>query len=113
MPDHRGRIHGARAAACRIDVDQDRLDLISPSFRWRRDTRDGLRAVSVDNRLTDQSIPLGQGLEFEVDLDAADGRIWIAGWRGTQDWALKRTLDPVWGENGRFFRCAFNEREKH
>ncbi len=52
----------------------------TPSYRLRLDTGDGLRGIDWENRLTGSIVSLGNGLECEVELDAAVGRYWIEGW---------------------------------
>ncbi|NQU11513.1 hypothetical protein HQ590_12025, partial [bacterium] len=67
---------------CRAIRQGNAVELRSPTFVVRLGVADGLRAVSWENRLTGQVLALGNGPELGVDLDAADRRIWILGWRG-------------------------------
>ena len=46
------------------------------------DTRQGLRAQWLENRYTGRRLELGGGPELEVELDVAERRLWIEGWRG-------------------------------
>ncbi|HTL28555.1 MAG TPA: hypothetical protein VL282_05025, partial [Tepidisphaeraceae bacterium] len=77
------------AMSLRADVRSEgkKAMLRSPQFVFTLDTSDGLRAVSWENRLAGRSLNLGNGPEFEVDLDAAERRIGITGWKfsRTQD----------------------------
>lgn len=63
-------------------VKKHHLELHSPSFLFRLDTSRGLRAQHFLNRLTGNVVDLGGGPEVELDLDAADRRLYITGWRG-------------------------------
>jgi hypothetical protein len=44
------------------------MELHSPDFVFRLDTRQGLRAVSWENRLTGRTLDLGRGAELELEL---------------------------------------------
>lgn len=72
----------SRTERCRVKRIGSQLELQSPNFIFRLDTRQGLKAVSWENKLTGQTVPLGRGAEFECDLDAAEQRISITGWKG-------------------------------
>jgi hypothetical protein len=52
-----------------------RFELCSPSFVFRLDTADGLRAHSWENRLTGRTLELGNGPEFEIDIGQPDNRL--------------------------------------
>ena len=57
------------------------VTLSTPSYRFRLDTAANLRALSWENLLTGHTVDLGRGDECAVELDAADERVWIEGWR--------------------------------
>ncbi len=57
------------------------FELASPSFIYCIDISSGLRAESWTNLLTGRKVALGGKPELELDLDAAEQRIWITGWR--------------------------------
>ncbi|MFH1920406.1 MAG: hypothetical protein ABIP48_11040, partial [Planctomycetota bacterium] len=59
--------------ACRVVQQESRVELHSPFFVFRLDTRAGLQAESWENRITGQTISLGGGPELEVDLGIAEG----------------------------------------
>jgi hypothetical protein len=80
-PNRRSDGHGSPAAKCRAVRDGSKIELTSPSFVYRLDAADGLKGVAWKNRLTGKTISLGSGAEVEFDLDAADSRIFIAGWK--------------------------------
>ena len=50
-----------------------RVELRSPFFIYQLDRQSGLRAESWENRLTGQTITLGNGPELDVDLGELDG----------------------------------------
>src|SRR5438552_5923816 len=58
-----------------------RVELRSPQFVFALDLSDGLRAVRWENRVAGRTLELGGGSELEVDLDAAEKRIRITGWK--------------------------------
>jgi hypothetical protein len=72
---------GSPAAKCAAVRNGSKIELISPAFVYRLDAGDELKGVAWENRLTGKTILLGSGPEVEFDLDAADNRILIAGWK--------------------------------
>ena len=72
---------GDPAEKCTAVRSGSKLELISPAFVYRLDVADGLKGVAWENRLTGKTIPLGSGREVEFDLDAADSRVFITGWK--------------------------------
>jgi len=85
------------------------VELASPSFVFRLDLSGSLRAKSWLNRSTDRTISFGSGAEVEIDLDAADQRIWIPGWKATTAHAdiADPNQDP--GIAGGFARPEFDD----
>ncbi|MCC6580150.1 MAG: hypothetical protein IT440_06880 [Phycisphaeraceae bacterium] len=69
--------------AVRRHAEDSRWLLRSPCLELELSTGDTLRAVSLTNRLTGRTFPLGQSAEVELDVDAARRRMWIEGWRTT------------------------------
>jgi hypothetical protein len=57
------------------------LELRSRSFVYRLDRSAALTAVAWENRLSGRKVSLGGGPELEVDVDAAQARIPITGWK--------------------------------
>ncbi|MCC6442588.1 MAG: hypothetical protein IT210_03910 [Armatimonadetes bacterium] len=68
-------------ATCCVVRQGEMVELASPSFAYRMNLSDGLKAHSWENRLTGKTLPLGGHPEIEVDLDVSDRRIFITGWR--------------------------------
>ena len=73
-------VYAMSTPSCSVAHEGGRLFLWSPLLTLTLDTADGLRAISLENRLAGKTLRL-DGPEFEVDLDAAERRLWIAGWR--------------------------------
>jgi len=65
---------------CHVTMDGNQVTLHSPHFEYRLQTSAGLQIRSWKNRLAGYEIPIS-GSEIEMDIDAADRRIWIAGWK--------------------------------
>ncbi|MFA6133188.1 MAG: hypothetical protein WC869_04120 [Phycisphaerae bacterium] len=63
-----------------IDPAARTVTMESAAMAMTLDIRQELTAICWRNKLTGQELPLG-GPELEVSLDAADRRIWIAGWK--------------------------------
>ena len=68
---------------CRVVERGSEVELRAPAFVFRLDTSVGLSARSWENKLSGRTIPLAAGAELGTDLDAAQERIWIPGWKGT------------------------------
>ncbi len=81
------------------------LTLEAPSFSVTLDTGDGLRALRWDNVLASDALDLGGHPELELDVDRAQRRIGITGWRG-QDIPDSQDLDPD-GDPG--YRAAYQD----
>lgn len=86
---------------CSLLSDGATAELRSPSFVFTLNTSSGLRAESWTNLLTGTKLNLGRGLDLDFDLDAADRRIWISGWRGAfadeqADFARPEFDDSAW-----------------
>lgn len=71
------------ASECHIVREGNVVELSSPAFVYRLDISDGLRAEGWTNCLTGRELPVGNNPEVELELDAADQRIFITGWRRT------------------------------
>ncbi|MFH1918807.1 MAG: hypothetical protein ABIP48_02825 [Planctomycetota bacterium] len=65
---------------CRVVQEGNLVEICSPAFVFRLDTTAGLRAESWESRLTGRRITLDGG-ELEIDVDTADQRIGITGWK--------------------------------
>jgi len=71
-----------------------------------------LTAVSLVNRLAgDSVISLGDGLELEVDLDAADRRLWITGWRTEASWRTQPGVETPDADNEPGFLAGWQNPE--
>jgi len=97
-----GEATAAEVPACYAARQADQVELGSPFFVFRLDAGKTLRALSWENRLTGRKTSLGSGLELELDLDAAQQRISITGWRC----ALSQATDSP-PEEDRGFREGF------
>jgi hypothetical protein len=72
------------------------LDVKLPgaTLHLRANVGEPLTAAALVNHLAgDRLIPLGDGPELEVDLDAADRRLWITGWRTECSWRAASPTD--------------------
>jgi hypothetical protein len=61
------------------------VELDAPAFNFKLNTSKNLWARSWQNKLSGRTIffgPFDAGSELEVDLDAAEARIQIPGWKG-------------------------------
>ena len=57
---------------CRIACEGDVVVLEAPTFVFRLDTADGLRAIAWTNRQTGRQLQLGNGPEVEFDIGLPD-----------------------------------------
>ena len=78
--DNAGKVEAVDG--CRVVQSGTAVGLGAPAFNFKLDASTGLRARSWENKLTGRTIPLGGNSELEIDLDAAEERIWIPGWKG-------------------------------
>lgn len=94
---------------CRAIRHGNAVELRSPAFVVRLGVADGLRALSWENRLTGRVVELGNGPELQVDLDAAERRIWILGWHGmaTGEGRVRPNADRGYLEG--FHRAEFED----
>lgn len=72
---------GQPSNGCRVTRQGARVELHSPAFVYTLDTESNLRGRAWKNQLTGRKISLGLGAEVELDLDAAEKRIGITGWK--------------------------------
>jgi len=66
---------------CTVVDHEGGVTLSSAYFRYSLSLEEELRALSWENLGSGKKLNIADGLEFEVDLDAADTRIWIPGWK--------------------------------
>jgi len=94
---------------CHILQEGTVIELDAPAFNFKLDTSAGLAAVSWQNKLSGRTIPFGSDSELDIDLDAAEDRIWIPGWKGTVSDAgtADCNLDP--GYKGGFASREFDD----
>ena len=85
------------------------MALESPHFRFVLDTSRGLRAVSWENRMTGRKLALGRGSELDADLDRAERRLGITGWRGIISATGNPKPDRERGIRLGFFRPEFDD----
>jgi hypothetical protein len=79
---------------CAVARQGTEVELQSPAFTYTLDTARGLRARSWQNHLAGRQISLGLGPEVGLDLDAADQRIWISGWKREGDRRMTHVFLP-------------------
>ena len=70
----------AKDTACRVVLEGTCVELRSPFFVFQLDTRSGLRAEAWENRLTGQTISLGNGSELDVDIGPLSGPLQTPHW---------------------------------
>jgi hypothetical protein len=87
------------------------VTLSTPSYRFRLDTAANLRALSWENLLTGHTVDLGRGDECAVELDAADERVWIEGWRIFTTSDCPAELDGDSGFKKGFYLPGFDDRD--
>jgi len=68
------------------------VKLCASTFSFTIDTSAGISAQSWECRVTHKTVQLGGGAELEADIDTAEGRIWILGWKGTV--SQSKSADP-------------------
>src|SRR5579872_4851887 len=78
--DSLAHVEGGRS--CRVVQSGTFFELESPAFGFSVDAANGLSARCWKNKLSGLSVPLVSDSEIEVDLDAAEERIQIQGWKG-------------------------------
>ena len=85
---------------CRLVERGSEVELHAPAFVFKLDTAGGLSARSWENKLSGRTIPLTGGAELGTDLDVAEERIWIPGWKGTvsQSQSADANEDPGYKE---------------
>ncbi len=74
-------VHGGKGTEVAALRQGSRVVLCSPQFRFTFDVSDGLRAATWENGLAGKTLNLGGGSELDIDLDAAERRIGISGWK--------------------------------
>ena len=94
---------------CRVVQARSEFRLSAPTFRLSLDTATGLCAHSCENKRTGRTISLGGGGELAIDLDAAEERIWIVGWKGTVAHAASPDCDQDPGYKQGFANSAFDD----
>ncbi len=88
----------------RVDPQSKRVELHSPDFVFTVDPTNGLQAVAMKNLITGQHLLLGNGPELEVDVDSAEQRLWITGWK----WIRSQDKDSL-PEEDRGFIEGFHQ----
>lgn len=96
-------------ATCRVVREGNSFALHAPDFVFRLDTGRGLRAVSWANRLAGRTLRLGHGHELDCDLDVAERRIGITGWRGIDSQTGNPKPDRERGYRAGYFRPEFDD----
>lgn len=78
---------------CCVVEKGDEVALCSPCFVYSLKTSSGLQLRSWENKLAGYEISLS-GPEIEMDIDAADRRIWITGWKNRHNKAKDAVTSP-------------------
>ncbi|MBI4584704.1 MAG: hypothetical protein HY717_11880 [Planctomycetes bacterium] len=94
---------------CRAVQEGEQVELRSPFFALRLDASEGLRALWWENRLAGERISLGGGPELEIDVDTAERRIGIAGWRCARSQSGDAPPDEERGYREGFARPEFDD----
>ena len=102
---------GDLSSQCSVVKDRKQIELRSPALAFNLDTSDGLRAVSLKNKQTGNSINLMGGTELSFDLDAAEDRYWITGWRYNSIQKNPGDPDKEAGLLAGFAKPAFDDRK--
>ncbi len=85
------------------------VELEAPAFNFKLKTSTGLAAVSWQNKLSGRTIPFATDSELDIDLDAAEDRIWILGWKGTVSDAGTTDCNQDPGYKGGFATPEFDD----
>lgn len=93
---------------CHITKTGNRTQLVSPAFVYTLESSRALKAVSFENRLCGKVLDMGSGREFEADIDHAEARIAIEGWKVTD--SPKDDADPnaEAGYTAGYYQSDFN-----
>jgi hypothetical protein len=90
------------ANICSVRIAGKQVRLESPVFAFVLDTRDNLRAVSWENRLTGRKLALGNGAELELDIGIPGQPMRTPKMRVTKWPSVPLTLTPLpRGERGK------------
>jgi hypothetical protein len=97
------------ADGCHVAQTGTEVLLHGPAFALTFDLSKGLGTRSWQNKLSGRTIPLGSASEIDIDLDAADDRIWIPGWKGTVSDAETADCNRDPGYKGGFASPDFDD----
>jgi hypothetical protein len=75
----------------------------------RLDAGSALRALSWHNYETGRTISLGPGTELEVEIDSADHRVWVPGWKAADSRSHHSNPDQDPGLDAGFARPEFDD----
>lgn len=95
---------------CRTMERDGRIELQSPAFTYTLDITANLHAIDWTSHLAAQTVTLGAGPEFVVELDRADHRINITGWRGQGSIGQSIPLDSDPGYTAGYQQQYFDDR---
>lgn len=94
---------------CHVVQSGTAVELIAPAFNFKLNTSAVLAALSWQNKLSGRTIPFASDSELDIDLDAAEDRIWIPGWKGTVSDAGTADCNQDPGYKGGFARPEFDD----
>ncbi len=101
--------------ACRTEESNHNIFLISPFFSFCLNISDEylpqLNAFSVENRICGRTLDFGNGIEFAIDIDSANRRIYIDGWK-VKDASIQ-IIDPNQDDGyiRQYYRPNYNDAE--
>ena len=93
---------------CVSSLDDKTIILESPDFKYHLDTSSGLRSAYWQNASSGSKIILS-GSELAIDIDCADKRIWICGWRFKCAQEYQTDPDQETGYQSGFYRQHFDD----
>src|SRR5207249_1075265 len=85
------------------------VELRSPQFLFALDLSDGVRAMRLQHRVAGRTLALGGGSELEIDLEAAEKRIGITGWKFARSQETDGPPDEETGFRAGFARPEFDD----
>ena len=81
------------ADGCQVTQTGTEVEVHGPAFGFKLDLSKGLGARSWENKLCGRTIALAGDFEVDLELDAAEERIWIPGWKRSLSRALSVDAD--------------------
>jgi len=95
--------------ACQVVEAGTAVELRAPALYFKLDMSGRLASLSWQNRLSGRTIPFGSDSELEIDLDAAEERIQIPGWKGTVSHAETADCNQDPGYKGGYASLGYDD----